>query len=945
MQKPIEPELQLIPYVTPPARAAAEFLLGHTTGSGAVDLRGVLVVVPTRNAGRRLMEALVAEVEDRGIPGVFPPRILTPNAVADLVIGDGDGDGVTIAGRAESLLCWAAVLSAVDPSEFSEVLPDARPEGNAWAVALGREIEGVRRELGEHGLGLADVVDRCPEEARRWRELAKLEALYIERLWGQSLEDRHRARVDGLAGADPPDGIERIVVLFVPDPLPLAMRVLERFGETLPVTVLARGEAADRADLDTWGRPLESWAEREIPIPDFASCVHLERGPAEQARCLARIAAGAADPAVGLIDVRLAPSAAGELEHAGFRPFDPAGESAAGHSLAHLIRTVAALVVGGRYVEFCALARCPAFLSAVATLLPDGAGSSTLLADLDEVREWHLPGAFVDLHRILGLDKWNKPEHAALQAAVKLAAGILKGFRERAFGEAVRSMFGAIFGDRAFDLGDSADRDASDVLRAAQDAADTADQAMGSFGLGGDAALGFAMLAEGLDEHRLYREAPAEAIELQGWLELQWEPAADLVLVGFNEGIIPQSHGVDAFLPDRLRRRLGIADRSARLARDAYLLHGLIAGRDGVEIILAKSGVTGDPLNPSRLLFRCPDGELPARAAHLFKELPLADAGPGRWSAPWKIRPPAREVESISVTGFKAYLDCPFRFYLNSVMRMERVDPAQGELDPAAFGNLIHKVLKKFGRDEEARCLANASDIEAFLVNELDREAGWRFGNDPAPAVALQLEVARSRLRWVAREQADQRAAGWEIVEAELRVRDKLPDWEIGGLQVVGQIDRIDRRGAEVRVLDYKTFDKPTQPEKSHIGQLSYTQGFEPRPYALDAAGGRYWRDLQIPLYCEAARRIVPDCRAISAGYFCIGKTASGVKVEPWEVADADLDWALACAKGVAEDIRAGRFWPPAAKVSYDDFEDLLFGRPPELADPPERAMVEGTAT
>ena len=60
------------------------------------------------------------------------------------------------------------------------------------------------------------------------------------------------------------------------------------------------------------------------------------------------------------------------------------------------------------------------------------------------------------------------------------------------------------------------------------------------------------------------------AVELLGWLELPLDNAPALVVTSLNEGCVPSSLNGDLFLPNQLRRALGIEDNDRRYARDAY---------------------------------------------------------------------------------------------------------------------------------------------------------------------------------------------------------------------------------------------------------------------------------------------------------------------------------------------------------------------------------------
>ena len=76
----------------------------------------------------------------------------------------------------------------------------------------------------------------------------------------------------------------------------------------------------------------------------------------------------------------------------------------------------------------------------------------------------------------------------------------------------------------------------------------------------------------------------------------------------------------DAFLPNGLRRQLGMMDNAQRYARDMYALQVMLRTREHVRIVVGKSDANGDPLTPSRLLMACDLAQLPDRVLHLVKE-------------------------------------------------------------------------------------------------------------------------------------------------------------------------------------------------------------------------------------------------------------------------------------------------------------------------------------
>jgi ATP-dependent helicase/nuclease subunit B len=418
-------------------------------------------------------------------------------------------------------------------------------------------------------------------------------------------------------------------------------------------------------------------------------------------------------------------------------------------------------------------------------------------------------------------------------------------------------------------------------------------------------------------------EKPEGAVELLGWLELLWEDAPHLVVGGMNDGCVPEAVVGDAFLPETLREKLGLKGNAERLARDAYLLEALACSRGAgrLELLLGKTSAVGEPKMPSRLLFRCEDADLPGRAEFLFRQL---DASRPHlpWTRAWRLEPrEAPPQATVAVTALRDWLKCPFRFYLQHVLRMAPVEVAKTELDGLDFGTLCHEVLETMGRDGRWLDCTDAGALEDFLSEELERRVRASLGTNLALPLVIQRDAARRRLGTAARAQARERAAGWRIDEVEKRIEIR-----IGGLWVRGQVDRVDRHvetGA-VRVLDYKTADIPKTPPATHLRSLRRD---DPVPnWARCEVGGRAraWSDLQLPFYRMGLAEAFPG---VSFGYFNLPKALGDTGLEMWEAYSTPLhESAVRCAEGVCEAIRRGEFWPPAEGIppAEDRFASLF---------------------
>ncbi|MDP6540626.1 MAG: PD-(D/E)XK nuclease family protein [Planctomycetota bacterium] len=904
----------------PPLEVAADWLLKEHASSAA----GTVIALPGAGAARALDERLA-----RAGTGRCPlPETLTVGHLPDRLL--------TLAAPAASRLtrtrAWERALRSLPPPRLERLVaaPPAADDQGAWR-RLAEEVRTVFGQLAAECLDFAAVLDGPLAEGfggerARWEALVAAQAAYEAVLAAAGVCDPHLGRLaaieSGCGGADAPS----VVLVGVVEMGGIQRRLLAGRGG-VSALVFAPLDLQDAFDELGCVRPA-AWLERGWDL-DLGRW-RVAEGPGGQARlavdAIARWESRFApeEITVGVADEEVVPFLEGRLAEHGVFARHGAGTPLGRTAPARLLEAAAALLDGGSFEGLSGLLRHPDLEERLVGGLGDEHAAALAVQPLSELldryHDEHLPGER-PREWLPCTERGSEKVAPILESVVRALdhlLGPLTGAPRplAAWAEPVRALLGDVFGARTLDPAVEAERRLAAALaalaRAIDEAARVPAAADGDLG----AAQAVAMILEEAGGETLPArplEAGEATIELSGWLELPLDPAPALVVCGFNEGRLPAAVAGDGWLPDGLRRDLGLPDDARRLARDRYLIETLVRSRAEVVFIGARRDAAGDALLPSRLALHGSGGDLVARLTHGLR----AERAPTAQASCEPLAHELRPVEGVtlparwSASAFERYLASPYDFALHRA-GLHSLDDRARELDPLGFGIVAHEVLQRFGEGAEASS-QDARAVRSFCEAELELVCQERFGPRPHPAVLLQRRQLSWRLGLFATAQARRCAQGWRIEHSEWSPDGVTLDVDGEPIELVGRIDRVDRHADGRRmVIDYKSGEEAKSPAVAHR--------------ARDGT----WRSLQLPLYAYLAREVL-ETTAVEPAYFHLGSSAAKVGVAAYKGWSEDLlAEALERARGIVREARgtvaAGEPFAPGAPPLFDLIRAAVFG-------------------
>lgn len=285
-------------------------------------------------------------------------------------------------------------------------------------------------------------------------------------------------------------------------------------------------------------------------------------------------------------------------------------------------------------------------------------------------------------------------------------------------------------------------------------------------------------------------------------------PFAQVVLPGADERRLGAASATPALVGEALLRQLGLEDRLARQRRGLLAFTHLL--RAPAVVLLRRRADGHELLAPSpwldlmalarRQARRAPLVETPVALA--TREVPAAPVAPPRAIAAPAL--PAR----VSASAVSALRDCPYRFFVQAVLRLRASDELEDDPDKSDYGNWLHAVLQRFHDERRASgAEGTAIDVDAATERLLALADAQAQAMNLSPAALLPYQAALPAfaaryLDWLAGHEQQ----GWRYREGEVARERALTG--PGAPRLYGVIDRIDAAAAGVAglmLLDYKT--------------------------------------------------------------------------------------------------------------------------------------------
>lgn len=934
---------------------AATRVLKEAKRSEFIDLSHILAIVSTSHSIKNLNQKLT-ELADKEGCALLPPKIVTPQYFFS------NQSGMRTPPETQKLLFWIEALKK-NISHCNFLFPNSsgKSESFLWFLDKAEQISQLADNLASIGLTIEEFISAYPgvlgEDFTRFDELSHIEAAYFKLLEEASFKDDNRVKIENARNPQIPANISKVVFIAVPDPISIVLESIEILSAMADVEVWINAPVELECAFDNYGRPDSAyWKEKNLHIPDFKETVTIFDSPEDLSRDFVHLLAlkntsqtnelNIDDLSIFLPDTSLEmPLRYSFLRHE-IETYNPSGVKLIEYQFFRLFEAILNFITQQDYRSYAKLLKNPDFLSYVEqkTGRIDYAG---IFAINDELQNKHLPLTFADMIKFVRMKsertdneqkEFKKEQIRILEKIIALLSEFLNKTRGNPL--KILPIVHEIYDFSPQLLKENSSEAVKAIVEAVTEmetSVSTSDHLTND-----DITLLLKRMMQGIILTPAQKEG---MLPMRGYLELQWELSRPFTfIIGMNEGIVPSVTSCDIFLPDSVRKKIGLPSNDTRFARDAYILDSVISSHEKfpINFIVLRANQDGESLKPSRLLLQSKNQDIfYERLDYLFRGKALEFERHKEDSSDYALKysVPIKRLENrtLSVTDFKNFLACPFRFYLSKILRYdEEIDDSMTDIEYAEFGSVCHLILKKLGDNLNDH---SKQELHSMLQIELQQKSNFFSKSLPVDFSFYSLE---QRTRKALEIMIDERnECRWKVYATEKRFELKVDSAKLSlwlgeevtediCFTIIGKIDRIDvgADGKSVRVIDYKTGKVKESPQREHYLKIS-AKSKDIKEYAkfnFDNEEFR-WTDLQLPFYAILLSETeeFKELQLTQCAYLTLPVAVSDTGFKTWAITNEELIAARRCAAGIILDITKGNFWPPRDKITYDDYEKLLY--------------------
>ena len=306
---------------------------------------------------------------------------------------------------------------------------------------------------------------------------------------------------------------------------------------------------------------------------------------------------------------------------------------------------------------------------------------------------------------------------------------------------------------------------------------------------------------------------PITDIQVMGVLETRMLDFDNLLLLNVEEGVVPQQQADLSFIPYYLRKSYHMPTKDEGATVYAYNFFRLMARAKHVTLLFSEAETAMGRKTMSRFIMQMmvnPNHFTVRKCSLNEAKNTYSDNSESNLISPSSCVLHPSSFTSLSPSAINTYIECRRKFYWQYVERLRQVEPDTLIFASNTLGTIVHQVMEDLYKPLlntplNPDWLEQTANNDALLIealrqayNEVNEKNGveYHFDRHPMENIVM-IEFVKNILR---RDKQDAQAHGLTILLSE-----KKHSFLLDGVRIGGTIDRMDKVGNRVRIVDYKT--------------------------------------------------------------------------------------------------------------------------------------------
>mgnify|MGYP003346491341 FL=1 len=299
---------------------------------------------------------------------------------------------------------------------------------------------------------------------------------------------------------------------------------------------------------------------------------------------------------------------------------------------------------------------------------------------------------------------------------------------------------------------------------------------------------------------------PIKGLQALGFFETRNLKFKRVFFLDINEDIFPGvSRHTMAILPESVKEKLGLVTSQKREQLLEYYFDTLTQSSDEMHLFFVDDGKREKSRFVEKLLWEKQKEHNEENAdtfiSNIANNISLRNAKP---KAIKKTKPIIDFLKHFryNATALDSYLQCQLKFYYRYVLHLQEKEQITDDVEQFDIGNIVHESLKTFFSLHLGEKLTRKQLNESQLQKILEEQFLQYFGENPTGKILLlQKQIEKQLLRFL----RDYQLTKIETENIVINDVEFESDVTVNGWNFSFRIDRIETRGENIFILDYKT--------------------------------------------------------------------------------------------------------------------------------------------